>query len=41
MGRWRVEAKWDFKEGENDTRTAEIKFPVVARMRNCFGNYLR
>ena len=20
--------------------TAEIKFPVVARMRNCFGNYL-
>ena len=21
--------------------TAEIKFPVVARMRNCFGNYLR
>ena len=21
--------------------TAEIKFPVVARMRNCFGNYFR
>ena len=20
---------------------AEIKFPVIARMRNCFGNYLR